>query len=1837
MNGDPDDSKKLLLDVLIRRVFDSAKDGGDSTLLSEWESICDDTLKSGDFATICSSELNEFVYMLIYLMLIENFSRIPSTSAECVTEWSSESFPPIEVVVDDADFEIYNQQPSTSSSVISAQQDSQQDTKVIQRIAELRSAGLWSSTRLPQCAEPQRKKSHWDYLLEEIIWMHTDFKQERRFKRKVGRKLASDAKTVWKRKFENKKDDEAERRKEAKRICGTIAKFIRDFWNGADKVADLRVQDIVKSRKRKMLNKHLNFLVGKADKLSTILQERLTNIENEQSASSKCSTTDKDVDEEEYDEDFSEEDDESTIALEEKRQNPVTVQAERNELEKEADMDLDDFISSLPPGYLELYTQGKQEKEGSSDRWQKSPEKLIGEEKTDHPDTSADFEQSKKNSAVEKDSVNALPSVDYAKLKSESSEVRKQELNNIAQAAMEFQPKGYTLETAQIKTEVPFLLNGTLREYQLVGLDWLVTLYEKNLNGILADEMGLGKTIQTIALLAHLACERCVWGPHLIIVPTSVILNWEIEFKKWCPSFKILTYFGTAKERAEKRKGWSKENAFHVCITSYKVVTQDVRAFKKKAWQYMILDEAQNIKNFKSQRWQTLLNVRSRRRLLLTGTPLQNSLMELWSLLHFLMPSVFASHEDFKDWFSNPLTNMVEGSVDMDRALVQRLHKVLRPFILRRLKSEVEKQLPTKQEKILRCALSKRQRFLYNEFLSRKATVDNLRSGNMMSVLNIIMQLRKCCNHPNLFEPRPVVSPLIVQPSKTQLSQQFLLDTSPDVTPRQFNTISSVAEWKLFSDVSNPQRLLDEAMNSSPQEVLRKIKGLKYAADSEFKSGSLYIEHSTETNGFLVPNDEKPKTNDVLKNGRKRRIGATDDDQNAENGEQQISAKRLRFDNVIQLNSIHQAKKEKNLQIIQWISQIPRLSGAPVLPLELISSVKREFGNVVDKSCIFSSKVGDIDFPVSNADLYDNACRIISLRISEWTSNAIRGFILYIHKLLLSDVSLEGPMLSVYDRYQKNMYDQFAASLFNHEPLPAHKVRLGHLLQFPELRLIEYDCGKLQKLALLLVQLHENKHRCLIFTQMSRMLDILQAFLSHHNYKYFRLDGTTPIDQRQAMMERFNSDDSVFCFILSTRSGGIGVNLTGADTVIFYDSDWNPTMDAQAQDRCHRIGQTRNVTIYRLISAKTIEENILQKAKQKQRLGEMAIDEAEFTPEFFRNADNIRDLFKNEEGIADIVNPLTSVPTNAKELEMAMANAEDQQDVIAAEHARAEAQVDDIEFDENASRPPSHSSNVPDAEDPSEEYIEMMNCLKPVEQYAVRFLESSYLPEIDEEMKAEEAMMEGKKEAFQKKMENEKPVKTPNQLIDDSFTYDPKMSIEEIFSTSDVFSFNPAPVWMPPSPPISEFGEDDNYVALEDFTLYEDGFIPDEDLPPIPVYVPTGPYHRIPKHLRRPSQKHRAQHIKVRGALTENGVAVRSRESSIGLNDYEGGRSRLQASTPGAIGARHGHPSGILSPPESAPATPSSHPQNGAPESAGSSSAIYDSAMVSVINGGGLPSQAALSADGHKMIDECIESVRRSSTVKKQPIKYMSYNVIGPHQTPHVVVRPSSGSVPDYGLEAPDYKGPPWTCAEDYRLLMAVTREQGLTTELVSTCVGLQINWDFVAHYVNQGSSHYRSPRQCCLRYRNAILRFDDIPDNSAMNKRNRRSSSSSSLDGVGRRQSNAPTTIYFDSEQRRRDMTGAFRGRAETTMKACIHRRSIYHSPLEMTTHLSAPSQIQPISLNAGISSQHLTRLNELGVTTPIQLLQPTDILQSKQVQRNSNFSSTSGMHRFQRQNKPG
>ena len=193
--------------------------------------------------------------------------------------------------------------------------------------------------------------------------------------------------------------------------------------------------------------------------------------------------------------------------------------------------------------------------------------------------------------------------------------------------------------------------------------------------------------------------------------------------------------------------------------------------------------QAHHIKNFRSQRWQTLLNFNAKRRLLLTGTPLQNNLMELWSLLHFLMPHIFESHKEFKDWFSNPLTGMIEGEHAVDQAVIERLHAILRPFLLRRLKKDVEKSLPDKVEHVVPCPLSKRQRELYEDFMASSATRSTLGSGSMLGIMNVLMQLRKVCNHPDLFEERPIRSPHEMQPIVMQTAA-FVL-TALDRQPRR--------------------------------------------------------------------------------------------------------------------------------------------------------------------------------------------------------------------------------------------------------------------------------------------------------------------------------------------------------------------------------------------------------------------------------------------------------------------------------------------------------------------------------------------------------------------------------------------------------------------------------------------------------------------------------------------------------------------------------------------------------------------------------------------------------------------------------------------------------------------------------------------------------------------------------------------------------------------------------------------------------------------------------------------------------------------------------------------
>lgn len=475
--------------------------------------------------------------------------------------------------------------------------------------------------------------------------------------------------------------------------------------------------------------------------------------------------------------------------------------------------------------------------------------------------------------------------------------------------------KTATVET-RFEKSPSYVHTGELRDYQIRGLNWMISLYEHGINGILADEMGLGKTLQTISLLGYMKHYRNIPSPHLVIVPKSTLANWQNEFKRWVPSIKAVCLIGDQDERAIFIRDILMPGEWDVCITSYEMVIREKAVFKKFNWRYLVIDEAHRIKNEKSKLSEIVREFKSTNRLLLTGTPLQNNLHELWALLNFLLPDVFNSSEDFDAWFN---TNNCFG----DTQLVDRLHAVLRPFLLRRIKSDVEKKLLPKKETKIFIGLSKMQREWYTKILMKDIDVVNgAGKSDKMRLLNILMQLRKCCNHPYLF------------------------------------------------DGAEP--------------------GPPYTTDKH---------------------------------------------------------------------------------------------------------------------------------------LVDN-------------------------------------------------------------------------------------CGKMVILDKLLPKLQANGSRVLIFSQMTRMLDILEDYCVWRQYNYCRLDGQTPHEDRQIAINDFNAPNSAkFVFMLSTRAGGLGINLATADIVILYDSDWNPQVDLQAQDRAHRIGQTKQVRVFRLITENTVEERIVERAEMKLRLDNIVIQQ----------------------------------------------------------------------------------------------------------------------------------------------------------------------------------------------------------------------------------------------------------------------------------------------------------------------------------------------------------------------------------------------------------------------------------------------------------------------------------------------------------------------------------------------------------------------------------------------------------------------------------------------------
>ncbi|KAF9377695.1 hypothetical protein CPC16_011728, partial [Podila verticillata] len=324
----------------------------------------------------------------------------------------------------------------------------------------------------------------------------------------------------------------------------------------------------------------------------------------------------------------------------------------------------------------------------------------------------------------------------------------------------------------KITKQPAILTGGTLKEYQMKGLQWMASLYNNRLNGILADEMGLGKTIQTISLVTFLIEAKQQNGPFLILVPLSTLTNWTLEFEKWAPQVTKVVYKGVPSQRKHIQQTEIRHRNFQVLLTTYEYVIKDRPILSKIKWVYLIIDEGHRLKNASSKLFVTLTqHYSSRYRLILTGTPLQNNLPELWALLNMVLPRVFNSAQSFDEWFNTPFANTggqdkIELNEEEALLIIKRLHKVLRPFLLRRLKKDVESELPDKVERVIRCKLSALQLKLYNQMKKHGMLFTQAgekgRTG-IKGLNNTIMQLRKICNHPYVFEEVERV----INPAKT--------------------------------------------------------------------------------------------------------------------------------------------------------------------------------------------------------------------------------------------------------------------------------------------------------------------------------------------------------------------------------------------------------------------------------------------------------------------------------------------------------------------------------------------------------------------------------------------------------------------------------------------------------------------------------------------------------------------------------------------------------------------------------------------------------------------------------------------------------------------------------------------------------------------------------------------------------------------------------------------------------------------------------------------------------------------------------------------------------------
>ncbi|PNY23703.1 Lymphoid-specific helicase [Tolypocladium capitatum] len=673
----------------------------------------------------------------------------------------------------------------------------------------------------------------------------------------------------------------------------------------------------------------------------------------------------------------------------------------------------------------------------------------------------------------------------------------------------------------QMAKQPKCLSGGTMRDYQLEGLTWMYEICSQGMSGILADEMGLGKTVQTISLIALLREQENYLGPHLIVAPLSTLSNWIDEFHQWTPSIPVAMYHGNQKQREEIFRTKIMRNLsngrpnkqFPVVCTSYEMVLRDQHNLSRVQWDLIIIDEGHRMKNAEAKLFQQLRQFSSATRLLITGTPLQNNLKELWSLLHFLLPNIFTDWEAFESWFDFSDLDDEKGTEAfigdrMKQDLVKKIHLILQPLLLRRIKQDVAAYLPKKREYVLFAPMTKEQTDLYNAFTDK--TVDT-RAYLENKVIEKIMkdaptsQSTTSSSRSSSGTPAPKArgtkGTKISLPLRESPRSKRVEDRAASPVPNAFTLMMGKGRLgrprKTAPELETPTKML-KRKSPPPTSVVSETKSAKSSRASTPVS-TRGRTRKIRSYRDVMSDDEDAVSGDAFEAKLADEIAGDDEEED----EGSRSPGEIELAQTLEL-----AKK----QIAQ------KKLGNPLAQLRLVCNSPHNF---------YSPWVTSTDIPVDE-----------------------------------SIITASGKML---------LLDRLLPKLFN------------------------------------------EGHKVLLFSQFTTQLNILEDYGRElRGWKVCRIDGSVQQDSRRQQIRDFNLDPSYNLFLLSTRAGGQGINLASADTVILFDSDFNPQQDLQAQDRCHRIGQTRPVIVYRLATRGTVEESLLLSADAKRRLEKLVIRKGGF-------------------------------------------------------------------------------------------------------------------------------------------------------------------------------------------------------------------------------------------------------------------------------------------------------------------------------------------------------------------------------------------------------------------------------------------------------------------------------------------------------------------------------------------------------------------------------------------------------------------------------------------------